>query len=232
MENKRYTVQRAEDRYIYIIDNRTEKINKHIYNEFIEYTPGYNEVTEKYPAYVHREVWKEFETATIDSGLLTESPVYGCVYFEETPSHIYAGTCTNTGMFKQFKMEIDHCCHQGPLSAMLEMIQNAEADNMQILLDGHHGIYIPKILADLINNTVISPGSWNKYEPAVLNAVNDILKSPEDDGETRDDAHSVLLDRAQYTDTTGTKYNLYQGESGDLFLIKDDPTYPEPFTLS
>lgn len=82
-------------------------------------------------------------------------------------------------------------------------------ETMTFIVDGHHGIYVPQYFAHLYSESKITGVDWES-----------LSKGPYHDSYW--DAWDLALNNASFTDSNGHKWTLYPGESGDLFVVRDD----------
>jgi hypothetical protein len=81
-----------------------------------------------------------------------------------------------------------------------------------LLVDGHHGQYVPQVFAEQFNNRM-----WGleEFDPDYQT----ILKGP--DEEFYWECWDAVMDKAVFIHPiTKVKYNLFPGDSGDLFMVK------------
>lgn len=90
------------------------------------------------------------------------------------------------------------------------------SDRQILLIDGHHGVYVPQIFAEILRN------GWG-----IPQEVLDTLKAgPYSPGYW--DAWVEVLDNAWY-EAEGHTWTLYQSPEGDLFSVRDDWEGPDHF---
>jgi hypothetical protein len=89
--------------------------------------------------------------------------------------------------------------------------QPYNADKLELLIDGHHGIYIPKLFADY-------------YPQFLTDTQKQELSSP--DNEEYWDCWAEVLDNLVMTNDKGEKFILIQ-EDGDLWAMPENMEYPE-----
>lgn len=89
---------------------------------------------------------------------------------------------------------------------------------LELLLDGHHGVYIPQLFAQYYGDKL------KGQQPDISLDIDTLLAGP--DGEFYWEAWEGILD-GEYLDDNGNKFTLYQ--SGDLWLVPDgyEGEYPE-----
>lgn len=91
-------------------------------------------------------------------------------------------------------------------------------NGISILVSDHHGIYVPKMFANICKD---DPAKWHLTE----DAIKELLDGP--DNENYWDAWDDVLTYAQYKDEDGYTWQLFQ--DGDLFAIctelMDSDTY-------
>ena len=83
-----------------------------------------------------------------------------------------------------------------------------------LLIDGHHGIYVPQIFAEILRHGWGLP-KW---------VFDTLKKGPYHPGYW--DAWVEALDSASYY-ADGHTWSLYQSPEGDLFSVRDDWEGPE-----
>jgi len=88
-----------------------------------------------------------------------------------------------------------------------------QAEKFILLIDGHHGVYIPQIFASNFPTT-----DWGVTEEQA----DILLRGPdlEENAEEYWDAWDRVLNNAEWHSGEGEKFVLYPGECGDLFMVK------------
>jgi len=95
--------------------------------------------------------------------------------------------------------------------------QTNQAEKFILLIDGHHGVYIPQIFASNFPTT-----DWGVTEEQA----DILLRGPdlEENAEEYWDAWDRVLNNAEWHSGNGEgeseKFVLYPGECGDLFMVK------------
>ena len=81
---------------------------------------------------------------------------------------------------------------------------------MELLVDGHHGVYVPQVFAETVDLKLFAGISDEDIQT--------VLAGP--DAEWYWDAWTGILDRAEYRDSDGNLWLLHQ--NGDLWLYSPD----------
>lgn len=82
---------------------------------------------------------------------------------------------------------------------------------MQVLVDNHHGIYVPQVFVSTYN---VNKFGIEEFDPDYQS----VLQGPEN--EWYWESWDAILNKASYTDENGN--TLYLEHNGDLFLVAEE----------
>lgn len=97
---------------------------------------------------------------------------------------------------------------------MTELEQKTMEQYPTLLVDGHHGQYVPQVFAEQYNNLM---WGMEDFDPDYQT----VLKGP--DEEFYWECWEAVLNKANFVHPiTKVKYVLSPGEDGDLFMVKEN----------